>query len=130
MSEEQIPLDEEAFLALAGIVENHEDRLVALESGGSGAEAAEDDAELLDAYVKGLVSDFSMAEVPKDWRAFPAIVHELEALRRAHAFAYSKEAGAFDRIYYLDAVARVRQRCSEHKSNQGRALAVGRPAAS
>ena len=134
MSDEPMPIDEDSILALAALVDDHDQRLARLEGGGAGegddqAGGDESGEDPLDAYVQHLIDTYDMGDEVSNWRTIPAFVAELDALRRAHDYAYSSEAGAFEQVYYHDALARVRGRLTEHRSRNHKKRALSRDGA-
>ncbi len=132
MSADPAPLivDEATLLSFAETISDHEDRIHALETGQRGAAAGSetdgDDEAALNEYVRHLCDDFLWSEtLGTAWRDVPAVVAELDALRRARAFAYSDEAGAFERVYYHDALERVRERVTTHRQRHRKRSAAG-----
>jgi hypothetical protein len=129
-----MPIDEESILALAALVDDHDQRIARLEDGAPDDGGGQDDADEpgedpLDAYVQHLIDTYDMGDEVSNWRAIPAFVAELDALRRAHDYAYSSEAGAFEQVYYHDALARVRGRLTEHRSRNHKKRALNRDGA-
>lgn len=129
-----MPIDEDSILALAALVDDHDQRLARLEGNGPAeddepADVDEPGEDPLDAYVQHLIDTYDMGDEVSNWRAIPAFVAELDALRRAHDYAYSSEAAAFEQVYYHDALARVRGRLTEHRSRNHKKRALNRDGA-
>lgn len=104
------------------VVADHEDRLSALENVAAAKAAAQ---MTLEQYVEHVQRDFNMTEVRADWQVVPSVFAELTALHRAHLSVYQPRSGAFEQIYYLDALERVRARISEHYKRHTKATTRG-----
>lgn len=113
-------------------IAKHSEQIAALQgatpdAGGTDDEA-ETDEEALQKYVDHLSDDFAMSsEIRKTWQDNPAVVQELDALRRLRDYVYSKDASAYDRVSYHDAVERVRERLVRHHARRQKKEAVGGP---
>lgn len=126
----------EALEWILGRVTGHDDKIAehseqiaalqraAPDAGGTNDEA-ETDEEALQKYVDHLNNDFAMnSEIRKAWQENPAVVQELDALRRLRDYAYSNDASAYDRVTYHDAVERVRDRLVRHHARRQKKGAV------
>lgn len=77
------------------------------------ADGQDEDAESkLSEWVAEISERYYLRFVLQGWQDNTAIRAELEALRLAHQAAFADDAGAFDQVYWHDALARTLQRIS------------------
>lgn len=109
-----------ALLELVEMVNDHDTRLVALETATTPAAPTldgddPDEDTAFGEWANWLRATYCLqAEIPDAWADVPSVVAELRALYVAHQGAQDSEAGAMDQVYWHDALDRVVARIDRH----------------
>lgn len=132
------PLAAPSLVDIAEILQNHErrltaleeflaklhDRLTAVEDAVSRGHWADQLPESLPEWVARLSDTYLLeTRIGADWTTIPAVVAELDGLRRAHRAAYADKAPANARVTWHDMLTRVLTRIEAHQAEHRKAHA-------